>query len=227
MNRYIIKLLIVLGMVFIMPGILSLGIKYLPVNPQPPLKETFVIHDTIGIHQKFLCSDDNLSAIGFTFKNPNLENKKEVILTITEKDQEIRRAASNGKYIGDGAFMRFSFPPIKECLGKELTFSLSSKESSKEEGLEVFMSETNKGEYEALRDNDPGVSPSQLTLDYRGVAYVLYTKPINPLSLTLDIYRGWASKFFSDLPFAVFYLIVVMGLFCMVIFSYKQFFREK
>jgi hypothetical protein len=177
---------------FCLPALLSLGIRYLPANNQAPLGLTQKLYEDRIVKDKVAVSFDNFTAIGLSFKNPNLANKKEVLLSVATVDGEIVRSAIlSGSTVPDGGFVRFSFAPMGDSKGKEYAISLSSPASGEKEALEVYLS---------LGTKEP--------------AEVAYYKPASRVGLARDIYSNWIARFLQDKPFAVFYLaLIALGTF--------------
>ena len=86
MNRVkIVSMLFVLAF-FSLPGLLSFGIRYLPANDQAPLGATESIYSDKLITGNLLSSNNNLNGVGLSFRNPNLQNKEEIILRLTNEN---------------------------------------------------------------------------------------------------------------------------------------------
>jgi len=185
---------------FSLPALLSFGIRYLPVESQPPLGATERFYGNKFIEGKVLSPDNNLNGVGLSFKNPNLQNKEEVVLNITKETGElVRTAVLSGRSVPDGGFVRFMFEPIADSRGGKYDYALSSPSSAEAEALEVYLSK-----------------------DSSSPASVIYYKPVSRAVLLKDIYSSWMARFWEDKAFAVFYLgIIFLG------FGYVAFGKDR
>jgi len=174
-----------------LPALLSLGIRYLPVNNQPPLGQTRKIYEDQAVRGGLTMPDDYFNGIGFSFKNPNLINKEEIVMQLsTENGDLVRTVVLSGRSVPDGGFVRFMFDPIAGSDGAFYVYELFSPSSGEGEALEVLLS----------KDSDD-------------VALVAYYKPSSIPSLIANIYASWIERFFADKTFAVFYLgLIVLGI---------------
>ena len=188
MNRVkIVSMLFVLAF-FSLPGLLSFGIRYLPANDQAPLGATESIYSDKLITGNLLSSNNNLNGVGLSFRNPNLQNKEEIILRLTNENGELLRTSQlSGRTVPDGGFVRFMFEPVAESKGVKYSFTLTSPSSSKEDALSLFLS----------RDS---ASP----------ASVVYYKPVSRMALLRDIYTLWIGRFWQDRAFGLFYLGTIL-----------------
>lgn len=173
--------------IFGLPALLSFGIRYLPVNNQPPLGVTQKLYGDKVIEDKLTLSHNNFSGIGLSFKNPNLINKKEIVLRVLGDNEEVIRSATlSGWNIPDGGFVRFMFEPIAASRGNQYIFRLSSPSSKEEEALEIYLAEGSGS-----------------------IASVAYYKPPPAASLVGEIYSNWMGRLLSDKAFAAFYLLLI------------------
>ena len=131
----------ILFVLFIVPGIMASAIKMIPAGDQPGYGPRRLSIYGIGeLSQKFISKEKNLTAIGTTVKNPNLKNKKEVILNLYDANNNlIRKSILNGFNIGDGDFVKFVFEVVPDSLDKEYSFTLSSPTAAADEIIEVFL----------------------------------------------------------------------------------------
>lgn len=192
-------ILFVLGL-FLFPAVLSFGIRYLPVEDQPPLGLTEKIYGNKSVEGKLLSPYNNINGVGLSFRNPNLQNKEEITLKLTkEKGGAVITTQLSGQIIPDGGFVRLMFEPIKDSKGVTYDFTLTSPSSTEEDALEVYLS----------RDSNTPAS-------------VLYYQPPAPGVLISDVFLGWIGRFWEDRTFAAFYLgIISIG------FGYVVFGKEK
>jgi hypothetical protein len=179
----------VLFFVFLVPVILALGLKLIPGEDQPGYNPNLrlSIYGIRNMTQKFVSGNTNLSAIGTSIRNPNLKNKKDIILTLTDANMNvIRTAIINGQNVQDGDFVKFVFDPIPESLGKTYTFTLASPEAGPEETIEVFY------------DKDMPSWIVDLIYDKNvyqgGLPIVLYFKPASKITVIKNIYSSLFSR---------------------------------
>ena len=190
MNKINIALTLFVLAFFSLPGLLSFGIRYLPVEVQLPLGATERIYGNKFIEGKLLSPYNNFNGVGLSFKNPNLQNKEEIIFKITKENGELTRTTVlSGRTVPDGGFVRFMFEPIADSKGVKYDFTLTSPSSREKDALEVYLSKDS---------NTP--------------ASVIYYKPLSKVVLLRNIYSGWINRFWEDKAFAIFYLgIIFLG----------------
>jgi hypothetical protein len=200
MNKIKIVFMLFVLVLFSLPGFLSFGIRYLPANNQPPLELTQKLYEDKVVEDSLTISSDNFTGVGLSFKNPNLINKKDISLKVSEVGGDtVRIAVLSGSIIPDGGFVRFTFEPITGSKGQEYALTLSSPSSREGEALEVYLS--------AGADN---------------FASVVYYKPTSAASLIGDVYSNWLGRFFGDEVFAVFYLVLIASGLGFVAFGKKE-----
>lgn len=202
--------LLIIGLVLVLPAIISVGIRVIPENIQPSLEKTQKIHDLGEVTQPFIAKEDGLSAIGVSLKNPNLANKKDIILEVSQPGgQVLRKAVQSGSVIQDGKFVRFNFPPVADSKNKQYQLRLLAPTVKKHEALEVFLT------------GDKNFLPAQITEDGKQVlepattssatSYVIFHQPKSITALIGSIYSQWWSRLWLDWPFAITYLLLLAG----------------
>lgn len=179
---------LILFVLFIVPGIMASTIKMIPAGDQPGYgPRRLSIYGKEELSQKFISKEKNLTAIGTTVKNPNLKNKKEVILDLYDSSRNlIRKSVLNGFNIGDGDFVKFVFEPISDSLNKEYSFTLSSPTAGADEIIEVFLMDkpaTGIIEYTFADETHEG-----------GIPMVTFHKPNNQWEVIGGVYSNWLSK---------------------------------
>jgi hypothetical protein len=177
----------ILLLVFAVPAILALGIKLIPGDDQPGYNYTLSIYDIRNVSQKFVSQSGNLSAIGTSIKNPNLKNKKDIILNLfEEKMTVVRTVVISGQNVEDGSFVKFIFDPIADSENKTYVFTLASPAAGPEDKVEVF-----------LAQNPPNWI-EQYTYDQKaypgGLPIVLYFKPVSKIMVIKSIYSNLFSR---------------------------------
>jgi hypothetical protein len=179
----------ILFLVFVTPALLGLTLKMIPADDQPGYNSALKldIYEKRTITQKFTSQEKNLTAIGMSIKNPNLNNKKDILLNIYDMDGNlVRTGILNGRNVQDGDFIKFVFDPISDSLGKTYTFNLSSPEAGPEDLIEVFYMTT----------------PTRSILEYSyggkvlpgGIPIVTFHKPDSKFEVVSSIYSSWLSR---------------------------------
>lgn len=180
---------LILFMLFLAPAILAFGIKLVPGEDQPGYNsnQRLSIYRDRVITQKFVSKDSNLSAIGTSIRNPNLKNKKDIILTLfNEKTETVRTSVINGQNVEDGNFIKFIFDPIPDSENTTYFFTLASPEAGPEETIEVFYTQTMPNWIEQYSYDNK---------DYLGgLPIVLYFKPVSKISVVKSIYSNLFSR---------------------------------
>jgi hypothetical protein len=185
-----VSALAIVAFTFLLPAILSFGVRYIPFDNQAPLGETSKIFGDKVFEQSFVVNGNNLVAIGMSFRNPNLRNKKDIKLDLYSKDNKIiSQSTFNGDVVPDGGFVRFAFEPSTLAKGDTVRFTLSAPDANEENALEVFLTEGGEG-----------------------AAFVDYYKPPARKEFIKSIYKGWFNRFLADKPFAVCYLALIFSL---------------
>lgn len=177
-------LVFILILIFVLPSVLSFGIRYLPGGIQPPFAGTIKIDQNYSPSQSFTASLDNLSGIGVSFKNPNLINKKDIKLEIYQDQNLLRSSILNGNQIADGNFVRFHFDQVINSKNQQYIFKLSAASVLNNEALEVFLTPNSE------------------------ISFISLYKPAYFFTPIIMIYSSWINKFFQDVSFAVFYLLL-------------------
>lgn len=179
----------ILFVLFILPGIMVSAIKMIPANDQPgyDYNRRLSIYGVREISQKFISKEKNLTAIATSIRNPNLKNKKEVILNLYDKDGNlVRTSILNGLNIEDGSFVKFVFPVVPDSKDVEYSFTLSSPVAGKDETIEVFILDKPEAgiiEYRYGEDVRPG-----------GVPMITLHKPDSRLEIVKMVYSNWLSR---------------------------------
>lgn len=183
----------VLFLVFVVPAILSVGLKMIPENVQPGYSPDIrlSIYKDRDFTQKFVSGASNLTAVGLSIRNPNLKNKAEVIFNLFDKSGTlIRNVNISGMNLEDGSFTKFVFPPILDSKGGEYSFTLSSPNAGPEETIEVFIIE---------KDDKSGITEYSYMGETQigGTPIVLYSKPVSKLKTVTEVYSNWLSRLLS------------------------------
>jgi hypothetical protein len=178
-----------LFLIFIVPAILALGLKLIPGEDQPGYNsdQRLSIYLTRDVMQKFVSQEANLSAIGTSIRNPNLKNKKDIILTLFDSKMNVlRTAVISGQNVQDGDFVKFVFDPISDSINETYFFTLASPEAGPEETIEVFYTPSAPSWIEQYT-YDSTIYPG-------GLPIVLYFKPASKLTVIKDIYSNLFSR---------------------------------
>ncbi len=136
----------ILSFVFVLPVLLSLTIDYIPNANQPGYGQMgrVSIYGSRSFKQEFVSEKEMLTGIGTSIKNPNLNNKSEVIFNLYDEGNNlIRNASISGKNIGDGDFVKIIFDPVIDSKGKKFIIEISSPQAPEDELLELFLTSKN------------------------------------------------------------------------------------
>ncbi len=233
MSRLGLLLILVTGLI-ILPALLSLGIRIIPGQMQPSLGTTERIYSTSVVTEAFAASRNNLNGIGLSLKNPNYQNKQNVVVSLfSEEGELLSESTVNGASIPDGDFIKFIFKPIEESRGKNFVFVLSSVWSQDSDATEVFYANEKvinpqkllNGKIPCLSKssdpkiimidpkNNPGCTLVLLENSKKAnVSYITFYKATNPFLTIQEIYLGWWNRLYADKPFFVAYLLIVISL---------------
>lgn len=179
----------ILFIIFVVPGIMALTVKMIPASDQPgyDYNRRLSIYGIRLLSQKFVSTENNLTAVATSIRNPNLKNKKEVILNLYDSTGNlIRTSVLNGLNIEDGDFMKFVFAPIADSEDKEYSFTLSSPLAGEGETIEVFILDKSQGqlvEYSYEKEVKPG-----------GMPMVTYHMPESKIKTIELVYSNWLSR---------------------------------
>jgi hypothetical protein len=182
----------VLFVVFIVPGIFAYALDLTPSADQPGYNsnQRLAIYGKRDVTQKFISKEENLSAIGTSIRNPNLKNKKEIILNLQDENgNSIRTSILNGQNLEDGDFVKFVFPVVPDSLEKTFLFTLSTPLAGPEETIEVFYLDTlfdNILEFKYDEETYPG-----------GLPLVTFHKPNSKFQLVQKVYSSLFSRLLS------------------------------
>ncbi len=187
--------LFILILVLIVPGVLALAIDMTPNGDQPGYNsnQRLSIYGVREVSQKFVSKEKNLTAIGTSIRNPNLKNKKPIILNLYNQNRElIRTSILNGQNLQDGDFIKFVFLVVPDSVNKTYTFTISTPLAGPEETIEVFYFNSpteNIIEYTYDENTYPG-----------GLPIVTFHKPENKWEVVKDVYSNLFSRLLPGLP---------------------------
>lgn len=213
MKLVIFTTIFTLILVFLLPAILTLGVRNIPAADQPPLNGTEKIYGSQLITQTFVSTDDNLSGIGLTFKNPNLVNKENLNF-ILEGENVTRSLIINGGSIPDGGFIKFLFKPINNSEGKQFSFTLAAQNATDDKALEVF--------YSPAAPNSGILAISDKEASGSSISFVTFHKVNNKLELVGEVYSHWLWKLTKDITFFIIYSILIGGFSILLLFRWKK-----
>lgn len=189
-------------LIIILPVLLLFAIKETPGRIQSSLDNTEKIHQDVIVSQEFFSKENNLSNVSMSIKNPNLINKKDLILKLYQDQIEQRTVVVSGKNIEDGNFVKFRFAPIANSKNKFFTFTVESPTSTKNEALEIFYSGSKLPIDKPMQVNH---QPTEVE-----IAYVEFYKPKNIFILIEKVYGAWLNRLSADLPFFVSYIFIIL-----------------
>ncbi|QQG42213.1 MAG: hypothetical protein HYV90_02755 [Candidatus Woesebacteria bacterium] len=189
----------ILFLVFLFPAVLAFGIKLIPNGDQPGYisDQRLGVYGIRDISQKFTSEKANLSAIGTSVRNPNLQNKKDITLTLfDEKMNIVRTTTINGRNVEDGNFIKFVFDPIPDSKNKTYIFTLASPDAGPGETIEIFYIENDR----------PGQTMPSWIVEYTydkkvhngGLPITLYFKPVSKMDVIKEIYGDLFLRLLSN-----------------------------
>lgn len=244
MNKLLFFSLVTAAVIFLLPALLSLGIRVIPGQVQPSLGATERIYSTTVVAEVFTATRDNLGGIGLSLKNPNLQNKQNVVISVFGEDgQFLGESIVNGASIPDGDFIKFLFKPIGNAAGKRFVFILSSVWSTEDNAVEAFYSNdpvkekvklpgekvpclSNTGDLKILLVDPNGMqncTPLVVRNNHKAdVSFAPFYKTANPYLIMKEIYIGWLNKFLADKAFSIIYLLLILGLLSGFVFLAKS-----
>lgn len=177
----------VLFAVFVLPGILALGIKYIPYDIQPSLDKVKNLYGKYTVSQEFVSQEDQLTGIAMTIKNPNLKNKKDFFMDLyNDKGELTRQVKFSGMNVEDGTYIKFLFDPITESKGKKYMIVLSNPSAGDEEVLGIY--------YTQKVPSWIGTMKFDLEEQEGGVSIVTFHKPQSKWGVIKNIYSSWTNR---------------------------------
>lgn len=205
-------LLLFISAIFLIPFLLTLFIKEIPNDVQPSLEGTQIIYKDTEALQSFKSAMNNLSGIGLSIKNPYFRNRKDLIFNILNFDKIlIRTGKINGANISDGDLMKIQFDPINDAKNKEFFLELKALDTKDNEAFEVFLTSKKTAWIGNLYINSQKQDSN--------LSFFTYHKSTNIFVNSMEIFIQLFRRLFADLPFALFYLSLVVGLAGYLFFS--------
>lgn len=193
MKSVIFTTVTIIIVVALLPLLLIFGLKYIPAKYQDPTVLSKPIYEKLVIEGEVSASRNYFSGLAVSVKNANLQNKKDVVLSLTDKNgNEIRKSILNGAVIPDGEYMKFMFDPINNSNGVTYKYIFSSPDSNEKNAVEIYLNKDKR------------------------VAFVDLYKP-SRFNLIKSIYTGWFNKIIGDRIFTGVYLITLLGLLFVVL----------
>jgi hypothetical protein len=203
-----------LVLVFASPIFMSFGLRYIPYSFQPPLFGSEKLFNEQSLSQEFISPQDNLTAIGVSIRNFNLQSKGDVILEVYSRGGLIRRSVVSGSSIKDGDIVIFTFDKIPNSRSVSYVFKLSTLEVGKEKAYEVYTTNEPQDFAGSLYINDMPVE--------KPISFLLYFAPESRFSLIYDIYKSWFNRFYSDYNFFYFFIATFSLLAILIIYFAKK-----
>ncbi len=208
----ILSSIFVLFLLVVIPVLLTFSIRTIPGGVQPSLGNTQKIYGDFTLSQAFVSPEDNLTGIGVSIKNPNFANKKNTQVEILDENNNIlRKVTLNGQNIADGNFVKIIFDPITSARDKKFIWFTSSKESTFDDALEIFLTKDKPTWSLDLQVNGK--------IQQDTLSYVTLHKSGSPTAVLKTVFRGWLDKFTGDKLFLISYLVLILFLTGCFIFS--------
>lgn len=177
----------ILFAVFVLPGVLALGIKYIPYDIQPSLDKVKNIYGKYTVSQEFVSQEGQLTGIAMTIKNPNLKNKKDFFMDLYNDKGELQREVKfSGMNVEDGTYIKFLFDPIADSKGKNYLITLSNPSAGDEEVLGIY--------YTQKVPSWIGTMKFDLEEQEGGISIVTFHKPQSKWGVIKTIYSGWLKR---------------------------------
>ncbi|OGM77222.1 hypothetical protein A2210_02565 [Candidatus Woesebacteria bacterium RIFOXYA1_FULL_40_18] len=187
--------IIILFLVFVVPGVFALPIDMIPANDQPgySVNEKLSLYGKRIISQKFISQEDNLSAIGISLGNPNLKNKKQITLSIYDVgDNLMRTSVINGQNLEDGDFVKFVFPQIPDSKNKDYRFTIVTPEAGAEEVIYIYHTQSILSWMEWAKFTD-GIEKEV----EGGLPFVAFHTPKSKLEVIRTVYSRFLPSYFQ------------------------------
>lgn len=179
----------ILALLLVAPVLMTSLIKMIPANDQPGYGNMgrVSVYGIRAFTQTFVSKQKNLTAIGTTIKNPNLNNKKDINFNLYDENNNlIRTIKLNGFNIGDGDFVKIVFDPIPDSSQKKYYFNLSSPDAKQDEIIEVFLTSPTNEILSYTYDEETHIG---------GAPIVTFHKPDSRLETIKLVYLNIFSKF--------------------------------
>src|SRR3989344_4275127 len=135
----------------------------------------------------FISPQENLNSIALKIKNPNLKNNLPARLSLSN-DKINENINFSGKNVGDGDWIRFTFPEIPDSKDKKFFLELSSIESSRTDALGINIDKESS-------------SPAITT----------YHRINSHKNLIFDIYKNFLIKVSQDKLFISFWILFLIS----------------
>lgn len=168
-----ITLLFVLLLVFLMPAILSLGIRYLPGREVPQTGRSVIVSRDRKLEFNLVNPKNNLMGIGVVVKNPRRSEANLTFQLWGERNNLLRESTVSGLTIPDGALVKFLFPPVNLSAQTGYQFMFTSN-ADEEQAMEIYLEQGR---------NIP--------------VFLSYYKPGSRLALIGNIYSSWLKRLFG------------------------------
>ncbi|BCX14743.1 MAG: hypothetical protein KatS3mg088_426 [Patescibacteria group bacterium] len=213
--RIILFLLtIFLVIIFLTPFVFSLFLKRIPYQFQPPFLGSEKLYSNVVFSQHFVSPKENLSAIGLSIRNFNLQSKGDIFLEVFLDGRKIRESVVKSGSIKDGDLVIFTFEKIPDSFGKNFVFKLRAPDTDKAKAYEVYTTNMPQSFVSDFYIND--------SLMDKTISFMIYTAPQNRLVLAIEIYKYWFSRLYKDTVFFYFYSSLILVLIGLAAYFYKK-----
>jgi hypothetical protein len=206
MGKYIIASISVVVVLWLGVIVLAAGVLRIPDFNQYSLDATVAVHGGQQISQQIYIEHPSFSSLGISVKNINLQNHKDLILTIYEDKSVIRTVAINGIYIPDGKFLRFDFAPITDSMNKTYTIEFSAPLAVKEDALELYLTKQSFAQAGVLQVSG---LPYE---EYKALSFVSFHKPLSISATVSQIMNDFITRFTQDLVFVGLFIGIIVVL---------------
>jgi hypothetical protein len=166
------------------------------------------------VGQVFYSQMKEIASIGILMANYlNRKNTEDILFQVgilpegefseIEKKAPLRQVIVNASQIQDNAWHFFSFPPIKNCQGKTFYFYLSSPTSYPGNAVTIYYSKD-----DVLEQGFAFIGGEKLKGD---LCFQVKT-PIKGSQIIMN----FGSRFFGDIKFSIFYLLIILTLIILI-----------
>jgi len=200
----ILLTLLFLPVIFVLPAILSFGLRFVPYSFQPPLLGSQKLSEDTVLVQEFTSPEDNLAAVGVSIRNFNLQSKADVFLEIVLDGKVVRKSEVLADRIKDGDIVVFEFDKIPDSLNKKLVFRLTAPNLERDKAYEVYTTDDQQ-------DFAGNFSVNGVIFD-KPLSFLLFFAPSSRLALIEYIYKNWFVRLSEDFPFFILYNSLILSL---------------
>ncbi len=209
---FVLTLVVVVIIIVIFPLGLIYSLETISFADQPGFSNKVALNKDSHIKQEVFIDRGNFSGVGMSIKNPNLKNKKEVILNVyDDKGQLVRTSLLSGYNIPDGSLVNYYFTPIAESQNNWYTIEISSPDTEQYVSLDIFITKKNVSWLGKLYVANDEYKEGKIALK-------TYFKPSNKLEIVNIVISDIYSRITRDKFFVLSYLFTIL----LLVYLYKK-----